>query len=278
MNNKIDDYIKFIPSKYPIYPDSERDKFYLFHDNKLLVKSKDGKYFIPEKSSLEKEQIDVDCIQSLGAYKGFNCYSGELCNVPKSKYYELVDLRQYSKIAGEEKFLVSGKAKVLHDYIKSNKKCGVCGFGMEEKENEDKARYCPNCNNIVWPQTSPAIIVAVTKGDKLLLAHNSMFPDGMYSVIAGFVEIGETFEDCVRREVFEETGIKVHNIKYFGSQPWPFPNSMMIGFTAEYLEGEINVDNVEIKHAAWFTKEEIPGKYRKSISISSKLIGWFLNK
>ena len=100
----------------------------------------------------------------------------------------------------------------------------------------------------------------------------------MYSLIAGFVEMGETFEDCVKREVYEETGIKVHNIKYFGSQPWPFPNSMMIGFTADYLEGEIIVDNEEILDAKWFSKDEIPGVYRKSISISSKLIEWFLNR
>lgn len=277
MENRKDDYIKFEPSKDPIYRESDRDKFYLFNENKLLVKVENDKYSIPEKIFLEKENIDVDYIQSLGAYRGINCYSGELCNYPKDGRYELVDLRQYSRLASEEEFYVSAKAKILHNYIKKNKKCGVCGFEMEDKMDEDKARYCSNCYNTVWPQTSPAIIVAVTKGDKLLLAHNTLFPEGMYSVIAGFVEMGETFEDCVRREVFEETGIKVHNIKYFGSQPWPFPNSMMIGFTAEYLEGDINVDQIEIEHADWFTKDEIPGKYRKSMSISSKLIGWFLN-
>lgn len=278
MENRKESYIKFEPSKNPIYEESERDKFYLFNDNKLLVRAEKDKYSIPDKGSLEKENIDISYIQSLGAYRGVNCYSGEVCTYPNGGKYEFVDLRQYSRIADEEEFLISAKAKILHNYIKDNKKCGVCGFEMEEKINEDKARYCPNCHNTVWPQTSPAIIVAVTKGDKLLLAHNKMFPEGMYSVIAGFVEMGETFEDCVRREVFEETGIKVHNIKYFGSQPWPFPNSMMIGFTAEYLEGNIKVDNIEIEDAAWFTKEDIPGKYRKSISISSKLIGWFLDK
>lgn len=278
LKNRKDDYIKFEPSKDPIYGESDEDKFYLFNDNKLLVRVENDKYFIPKKSFLKKEAIDVDYIQSLGAYRGVNCFSGELCKPPKDERYKLVDLRQYSRLASKEEFYLSAKAKILHNYIKKNRKCGVCGFAMEDKMDEDKARYCPNCYNTVWPQTSPAIIVAVTKGDKLLLAHNTLFPKGMYSVIAGFVEMGETFEDCVRREVFEETGIKVHNIKYFGSQPWPFPNSMMIGFTAEYLEGEINVDQVEIEHADWFTKEEIPGKYRKSKSISSELIGWFLDR
>lgn len=272
-----DNYIKFEPSKTPIYNNGGKDKLYLFNDDKLLVKLQDEKYMIPEKKLIEKENLSVNYLQSLGAYKGINCYSGEVSEVPNSEEYEFIELRTYSNHTSEENFLVSAKARILHNYTKENKRCGVCGNHMTEKENEEKARYCTNCYNTIWPQTSPAIIVAVTKDDKLLLAHNKLFPDGMYSVVAGFVEMGETLEDCVRREVFEETGIKVHNIKYFGSQPWPFPNSMMIGFTAEHFEGDIEVDDVEIVHADWFTKEEVVTKYRKSISISSKLIQEFLD-
>lgn len=278
MNNKNDNYISFEPSRVPIYEESNNDKFYLFNQDKLLVKAKDDRYIIPEKKAIENDNIDINCLHSLGAYKGVNCYFGETCKAPGYEEYEFIDLRSYSKKINEDDFLISAKAKLLYNYTKNNRRCAICGTVLEDKVDEDKAKYCPNCNNIIWPQTSPAIIVAVTKGDKLLLAHNKMFPEGMYSVVAGFVELGETFEDCVRREVFEETGIKVHNIKYFGSQPWPFPNSMMVGFTAEYLDGDINVDNVEIAHADWFLKEDIPGKFRKSISISTKLIEWFLNK
>lgn len=276
MNNN-DNYINFEPSHTPIYNNGGRDKLYLFNDNKLLVKVENDKYIIPEKNLIEKEKLDVNYLQVLGAYRGVNCYSGEVHKLPDRKGYELIDLRTYSSHVSEEHFLVSAKARLLHNYIMENKKCGVCGSTMTEKKDEEKARYCLNCYNTVWPQTSPAIIVAVTKGDKLLLAHNKLYPEGRYSVLAGFVEMGETFEDCVRREVFEETGIKVHKIKYFGSQPWPFPNSMMIGFTAEYLEGEIEEDNIEITHADWFTKDEVLEKYRESISISSKLIQAFLN-
>lgn len=278
MNNNNDNYIKFEPSNTPIYNNGGEDKLYLFNDDKLLVRIEDYKYIIPEKKVIEKEKLDINYLQVLGAYKGINCYSGEVHKLPDSEGYEFIDLRTYSTYTSEENFLISAKARLLHNYTKENKRCGVCGSTMTEKEDEEKSRYCLNCYNTIWPQTSPAIIVAVTKGDKLLLAHNKLYPKGRYSVLAGFVEMGETLEDCVRREVFEETGIKVHNIEYFGSQPWPFPNSMMIGFTAEYLEGDIEVDKVEIMHAEWFTREEVLEKHKKSISISSKLIESFLDK
>ena len=124
---------------------------------------------------------------------------------------------------------------------------------------------------------SPAIIVAVVKGDRILLARAARFADQMYSVLAGFVEPGESLEDCVRREVREEVGVEVRNIRYFGSQPWLFPNSLMVAFTADYAGGEISVDNREIVDAAWFKTEglpPIPGK----ISIARRLIDWFVER
>lgn len=271
-------YIKFEPSKEPLYDEYNKDCMYLFNGNKLMVEVKDKEYSIPKREDLEVFKLQINYLQCLGAYNGINCYSGEIGEIVGNNY-EFIDLRTYSRNIKHDDFLVSAKALLLLDYIRNNRRCGICGSQMIAKiSGNDRAMICPCCDNMVWPKTAPAIIVAITREDKLLLAHNRMFPEGMYSVIAGFVELGETFEQCVKREVFEETGIKVHNIKYFGSQPWPFPNSMMIGFTAEYLEGEIKVDNDEIIDAKWFTKEEIPGKYRKSISISTELIEWFLNK
>lgn len=279
LNINKENYINFEPSKRPLYNNLNQDNMYLFKNDKLMVKVGEEKYIIPSKEELEDANIEVRHLQCLGAYNGLNCYCGEVVDLINEKDYVFVDLRTYSRHLTEENFLVSAKARLLLDHNRANEKCGVCGSPTAIKEEgEDRAIYCTNCDNVVWPKTAPAIIVAVTKEDKLLLAHNKMFPEGMYSVLAGFVEMGETFEDCVRREVFEETGIKVHNIKYFGSQPWPFPNSMMIGFTAEYLEGEIEVDKDEITHAKWFTKEEIPGIYRRSISISTQLIDWFLKR
>jgi NAD+ diphosphatase len=274
----MDRYIKFEPSKKPLYDDYNNDYFYLFNKDLLMVKLEGEKYIIPRREDLGKFNSEINHIQCLGAFKGINCYCGEIKSIVDDNY-RLIDLRTYSKGVNHDEFLVSSKALLLLEHERANQKCGLCGNQMKMKDGgNDRAMICTNCGNMVWPKTAPAIIVAVTKGDKLLLGHNRMFPEGMYSIIAGFVEMGETFEQCVRREVFEETGIKVKNIKYFGSQPWPFPNSYMIGFTAEYLEGEIKVDNDEIIDAKWFSKEEVPGLYRKSISISTELIEWFLHK
>jgi NAD+ diphosphatase len=124
---------------------------------------------------------------------------------------------------------------------------------------------------------SPAIIVAVVRDGSVLLAHAARFPGAMYSVLAGFVEPGESLEDCVRREVKEEAGVELKNIRYFGSQPWPFPNSLMIGFTAEYAGGEVTMDMKEIVDAQWFTADHLPTIPDK-ISIARKLIDWFVEQ
>jgi NAD+ diphosphatase len=127
---------------------------------------------------------------------------------------------------------------------------------------------------INYPRLSPAIIVAVCRDDRLLLAQNKRFRSGYYSVLAGFVEPGETLEECVKREVFEEVNIRVKNIRYFGSQPWPFPNSLMVGFTAEYAGGEIDENKSEIVEADWFTADNLP-RIPPQITIARWLIDWF---
>jgi NAD+ diphosphatase len=136
-------------------------------------------------------------------------------------------------------------------------------------------KLCPKCGLLSFPRLSPAIIVAVVHGSKILLARANHFADGFYSVLAGFVEPGETLEECVRREVQEEVGLQVKNIRYFGSQPWPFPHSLMIGFTAEFAGGHITIDGAEIADAAWFSPADLP-RIPGEISIARRLIDWFL--
>lgn len=158
----------------------------------------------------------------------------------------------------------------LLNWKNRHKFCGVCGsqFGLM---NPDRSLKCPECGNWEFPQMSVAVITAIYKDGKILLAHNANFPDNLYSLVAGFVEIGETLESAVHREIEEEVGIKVKNVQYFGSQPWPFPNSLMVGFIAEYESGEINTDDIEIEDAKWFTPDtfpDIPHEY----SIARKII------
>ena len=178
--------------------------------------------------------------------------------------------RELPGICGFEIFRRSGTAYQMMNFSLKNKFCGVCGERMRDHE-QDRARFCSSCGNIVYPALSNAVIVAVEKDRRILLGHNVNFPAGRYSVLAGFVEPGETLEETIRREIFEECGISVKNIRYFGSQPWPFPNSMMFGFNADWESGEPTADGSELSEVRWFSPNELPD-IPPSISISRRLI------
>ena len=173
----------------------------------------------------------------------------------------------------EEQIWVAGLANQFVIWNENHRYCGKCGRLTTEKTDE-RAKACLHCGLVNYPRLSPAVIMAVIKDRQILLAQSQRFHAKFYSVLAGFVEPGETLEECVKREVREEVGIAVKNIRYFGSQPWPFPDSLMIAFTAEYAGGEIEIDNSEILYAGWFTADSltfIPPK----ISIARHLIDWF---
>ena len=189
---------------------------------------------------------------------------------------EFVSLRDIWGILGERAFLEAGRAFQLMQWTRQNSYCGQCGSPMRDSASET-ARECPECGMTSYPPVSPAIIVAVEKGGSLLLARSPRFPRGRYSVIAGFVEPGETLEETVEREVFEEVSIKVKNIRYFGSQPWPFPHSLMVGFTAEWESGEIKGDGIEIEDAGWYQPGSFP-EMPPGISISRRLIDDFISR
>ena len=188
--------------------------------------------------------------------------------------YVLLERRSIWPTFEEKEFFRAGRAFHLMDWLRAYRYCGVCGSKTSYDPAEGAMR-CPCCGEIYYPVISPAIIVAVEKDGKLLMGHGANFPPGRFSVLAGFVEPGESLEECVRREVYEETKIRVKNIKYFGSQPWPFPRSLMLGFNAEWESGEIEVDGLEVTQASWFAPDEIPDVFR-GLSISWKLIENFI--
>jgi NAD+ diphosphatase len=134
---------------------------------------------------------------------------------------------------------------------------------------------CPSCTLTIYPRIAPAVIVLVRRGDEALLAHNTQFPSGLYSALAGFSEIGESLEETVHREIREEVGIEVDTVRYFGSQPWPAPNSLMIAFTARWVSGEIVADATEIADARWFSRTQLP-ELPMSFSIARKLVDAWL--
>ena len=164
-------------------------------------------------------------------------------------------------------------ARQLVWWEKRHRFCGACGTPTVDVI-EERARRCPNCAAVFYPAASSAIIVAVARGDELLLAHNKNFRAGMFSLLAGFVDPGETLEQAVVREVREETGVEVGDVRYATSQPWSFPNSLMLGFRARYVAGEIAVDGQEIEAAAWFSREAMPDLPRHGTIARSIIEQW----
>lgn len=178
--------------------------------------------------------------------------------IPHENSFEKNDIRNLLSVMKTEDLNIISRARHMLEWDYSHKFCGICGKKLNEYNIKQNNKVCPECGYIHYPKMAPAIIVGITKGDKILLAHNVNFKNNVYSLIAGFVEPGEKLEETVRREVGEEVGIKVKNIKYFSSQPWPFPDSMMIGFTAEWESGDIKPDGVEIADAGWYEVSKLP--------------------
>jgi NAD+ diphosphatase len=184
--------------------------------------------------------------------------------------FELQDLRMLHGTLGEQRWAIAGRAVQLVEWDHTHKFCGRCATPTEESPGE-RARRCPRCGLLAFPRLAPAIITLVTRDDTALLAQGAAFGIAMYSCLAGFVEPGETLEECVAREVFEEVGILVRDVRYQGSQPWPFPHSLMLGFRAEWESGELDLDPVEIADAGWYRADKLP-MIPPGVSIARRLI------
>jgi NAD+ diphosphatase len=189
-------------------------------------------------------------------------------------------LRSFFGVLDDERLMLAGRAVQIVDWDRNHQFCGRCATPTEPSVTE-RVRTCPSCGLTSYPRLSPAIIIAVTRvidgRPHILLARNHRFPTGRYSVIAGFVEPGESLEECCRREVGEEVGIEIRDIRYFGSQPWPFPNSLMLGFTAEYAAGDLVLEAAEIADAQWFAYDALP-QLPPKISIARQLIDAFVSE
>lgn len=251
-------------------------RFFVFKNNELLIKIQNGLVFFPDENDINSLNIsltDINSFMTQDESEFVFCEINVLTSLPDN--FKFYNFRSLVALLDRPNFNLAAKALHLASWNKTYKYCNKCGTLLNEKDDE-RAKICPKCGFIIYPRISPAIITAIIKDKKLLLAHNTNFIDNMYSVIAGFVEPGETFEDCVSREVFEETNIKVKNIKYFGSQPWPFPDSLMVAFICEYESGELKVDGVEISDADWYGVDELP-VIPKGGSIARRLIDWFID-
>jgi len=170
----------------------------------------------------------------------------------------------------DAQFALAGRALQIVEWDRTHQFCGACAAATMARTSE-RSRECPGCGLVVYPRLAPAVMGLVRRERQLLLARSPRFPEGMYSALAGFVEPGETLEQCLEREVYEEAGIKVRNVRYFASQPWPFPHSLMLAFFADYDSGDLRVDGTEIEDARWFDIEDLP-RLPARISIARRLI------
>jgi len=172
--------------------------------------------------------------------------------------YQLVPVRQIISTLDQTGFERISRALQLLEWQRNHRFCSHCGTPTVRHAQGEFAQVCPACGHSAYPRVNPCVIVAITKGETILLARAHRFSTPMFSLIAGFVEVGETLEQAVAREVKEEVGLDVQNIRYVSSQPWPFPTNIMIGFTAEYAGGELVLQEDEIAEAAFYPFDQLP--------------------
>jgi NAD+ diphosphatase len=209
--------------------------------------------------------------QYLGALDGVACLSGELrpdAEAPPGMAF--ATLRSLHGRLSDDHYAVAGRAAQVVEWDRSHQFCGRCG-GATLSVPGQRAKRCTVCGHLVFPRLSPAVITLVERGEEVLLARGTNRPQGIWSVIAGFVDPGESLEEAVVREIREEVGIEVDAVRYFGSQPWPYPHSLMVGFTARHAGGELRVDDDEIAEAGWFRAGALP-RIPPPLSIARTLI------
>lgn len=267
----------FESSVTPQDPRSPDGFWFVYSGYRLLVRLLNDTPIILTRDEVETLGAHAEQALYLGSFRGRPCFAAEGI-LPDGDPNGLAFLELRSLFGQLETGLYE-IALLGEHLIQWDTSCRFCSRCREPlmARSDMRAKECKGCGRLEFPRISPAIIVLIEKGDTLLLARSTRFPGSFFSVLAGFVEPGESLEEAVHREVKEETGILVKDIAYFGSQPWPFPDSLMIGFTAQYASGEIRIDEEEIAEAGWYgcgNLPQIPGK----LSIARQLIDYFVEK
>ena len=257
----------FQPTLTPDTPETSSALEFAFHGDELLL-------------GLTHTLPDATQLAALGAAQAsfiFGTLGQQACRAqrwpaetPLPADLQAINLRAAFGLVNEAHWFLAARAKHLLGWDLVSRHCGACGTPTRLATGEP-AKHCPACGHHHYPQIAPAVMCLVRKGNELLLARSPHFRGGMYSALAGFVEAGESVEACVHREVFEESGIRITNLRWFASQPWPFPHSLMLAFHAEYAGGEIVPQAGEIEDAQWFGLDRLP-ELPATVSIAARLI------
>ena len=243
---------------------------FVFHRGELLLRN--TSLSLPAPAAVAGLALPADRFQALGMLDGryYQAAWADEALLPGADhgYHGLRSLFG----AVDDGFLgLAGRAFQLGEWARTHRYCGVCATPMRQLDGE-RCRQCPNCGHSAHPRISPAMMVLIRKGEQVLLAMHANTPSRRYTALAGFLEAGESAEEAVHREVYEEVGLRVHNLRYFASQSWPFPHSLMIAYTADYLDGEIRIDPNEIADARWFGPDDDWPDTPATVSIASELL------
>ncbi|MFL6198091.1 MAG: NAD(+) diphosphatase [Thermoanaerobaculia bacterium] len=250
--------------------------WFAFRGQDLLVRIEGRTAALPSAEDWAALGLSLEEPHLVGELRGSAAYAVGLDpEMPVPAGMELLGLRKLWGRLDEETWKLAGRAVQIVEWDRNHRFCGRCGTPTAAQPSE-RSRTCPSCGLQHFPRLSPAVITLVEDDEgRALLARSPHFVPGVYSTIAGFVEPGESLEEAVAREVREEVGVALRDIRYFGSQPWPFPNSLMIGFTARYAGGEVRIDPGEIEDARWFTLDDLP-LIPPRLSIARELIDDYL--
>lgn len=253
-----------------LHPQNKEKSLWFIFSGEQLLTSDDGQTIPNQQNIALKRSIYI------GTLAGEDLFAAEAEqseHIPSGCLWK--SLRMLYGVLSDEYYAIAGRAMQLLGWDRTHQYCGSCGKETFIRRTE-RCRECSSCGSLAYPKLSPAVMALIKKDNKILLARGLHFPENFYSVLAGYVDPGETLEQCICREVFEEVGIKIKNICYFGSQPWPFSYSLMIAFTCEWEEGDICIDPLELTHADWFDCTNLP-QLPPRLSISRILIETYLS-
>jgi NAD+ diphosphatase len=256
--------MEFLAAVQPPTAPSELAWCFAFLDGQLLFPEGEELLMMP----LQWPAFEPAARHYLGRLGGMDCWVLRLESLPAA--WAATPLRAAMMALPEPLMLLAGRAAQVLEWDRAHRFCGACGVPTEALPHE-RARRCPACSHAVYPRLNPAMMALVWRGKELLLARAPSFKPGVFSALAGFVEAGESLEDCVHREVAEEVGLRVKNLRYYGSQSWPFPHSLMVAYTAEWEAGDIQPQPDEIEAADWFSIDALPD-IPPRFSISGHLI------
>ncbi len=248
--------------------------WFVFYGSSLLLRRGAG-----DTSALPRgdapPQPPAGALHPLGTHQGLPCVGYVTAHAPDPKEWAAPDLRAAYGILGLELHPLANKAYELIYWDGQTQYCSVCGAATQPATAISKT--CTGCGREIFPVLTPAVLILVRKEKSILLAHARTFKGPFYSILAGFLEPGETLEECARREVLEETNINVGNVRYFGSQAWPFPSNLMVGFVADYESGELKLQESELESGAFYTRDKLP-ELPRPYSLSRRMIDWWIEK